>query len=105
MSKSVVKTASLISSRKTVRKLGADPEGLVKKAGLSPQVLDNPELVIPMNAFRRLLNLAAEETGCGYLGLLLSTSLDLSILGPVGLLLQHSETVKFLSQNYNLKSG
>ncbi len=93
MSKPLLKTAPLIGFRKTVRELGGDPEELVKRVELSPQVLENPELVIPVVAFRRLLNLAATETGCGYFGLLLSKHLDLSILGPIGLLLQHSDTV------------
>ncbi len=67
---------------------------MLKRAGLSSQVLDNPELIIPFDANIRLLNLAAEETGCEYFGLLLSKHLDLTLLGPIGLLLQHSESVK-----------
>jgi AraC-like DNA-binding protein len=93
LSKPLLRSASLISFRQTVRELGGDPEALVKKVGLSPQVLDNPELVIPVDPFRHLLNLAAEETGCAYFGLLLSKHMDLSFLGPIGLLLQHSDTV------------
>ncbi len=93
MSSPLLRSTLLIGFRKTDRELGGDPEGLVKRVGLSPQVLENPELVIPVDAFRRLLNLAAEETGCGYFGLLLSKHLDLSILGPIGLLVQHSDTV------------
>jgi len=93
LSKGLIRSAPLIGFRQTVRELGGDPEGLVKRAGLSSQVLDNPELIIPFDANIRLLNLAAEETGCEYFGLLLSKHLDLTLFGPVGLLLQHSESV------------
>ncbi len=56
-------------------------------------VLDNPELIIPSEALIRLLNLAAQETECEYFGVLLSKHLDLSTLGPIGLLIQYSDTV------------
>ncbi len=93
MSRLLLRSAPLIGFRQTVRELGGDPEALIKRVGLSSQVFENPELVIPVDAFRRLLNLAVKETGCDYFGLLMSKHLDLSILGPIGLLLQNSDTV------------
>ncbi len=92
MSNLLIRSAPLIGFRQAVLELEGDPEGLVKRVGLGLQVLDNPELIIPHDVFLRLLNLTAEETGCEYFGLLLSKHLDLSLLGPIGLLLQHSDT-------------
>jgi AraC-like DNA-binding protein len=89
----LIRSAPLIGFRDTVRELGGDPERMLKEAGLSPLVLENPELIIPFDAFLRLMNIAVQDTGCEYFGLLLSKHLDLSILGAIGLLLQHSDTV------------
>ena len=61
--------------------------------GLDSLVLDDPEVIIPRDTVSRLFNLTAEKTGCEYFGLLLSKHLDMSILGPFGLLVQHSNTV------------
>ena len=93
MPKLLIRSAPLIGFRETVLELGGDPEGMLKKIGLSPLVLDNTELIIPFVSYLRLLNLAAKDTDCEHFGLLLSKHLDLSVFGVIGLLLQHSDTV------------
>ncbi len=94
MTRSIVRSAPLIGFRKTVLELGGDPEKILKKVRLSPLVLDDPELIIPHESFLKLINIAAADTGCDYFGLLLSKHLDISVLGTLGLLMQHSDTVE-----------
>ncbi len=93
MSKLFIRSAPLIGFRQTVRELGGDPEELIKMVGLDSLVLDDPEVIIPRDTVSRLFNLTAEKTGCEYFGILLSKHLDMSVLGPFGLLVQHSNTV------------
>ncbi|MBU3916917.1 AraC family transcriptional regulator [bacterium] len=96
----MLRTAPLIGFRKTVRDLGGDPERMLKELELSPLILENPELVITHESFLRLLNLAARETGSEYFGFLLSKHVDISVLGSIGLLLQHSDTVEDALQSF-----
>jgi len=93
VSKLFIRSAPLIGFRQTVCELGGDPEELIKMVGLDSMVLDDPEMIIPRDTVSRLFNLTAEKTGCEYFGILLSKHLDMSVLGPFGLLVQHSNTV------------
>ena len=79
--------------RDTVLELGGDPDRILEKVGLTPQDVEKPELLTRSNVFVRLLNVAAAETGSDFFGLYLSTHLDLSFLGTLGLLIQHANTV------------
>lgn len=79
--------------RDTVRELGGDPKRILDRARLTQQDMEKPELFVRSYALVRLLNVAAEETGSDYFGMHLSTHLDLSFMGSLGLLLQHSQTV------------
>ncbi len=79
--------------RDTILELGGDPKRILDRARLTQQDVEKPKQLMRSNAFVRLLNVAAEETGSDYFGMHLSTQLDLSFLGSLGLLLQHSRTV------------
>lgn len=79
--------------RETVRELGGDPKRILDRARLTQQDMEKPELFARSCALVRLLNVTTEETGSDYFGMHLSTHLDLSFLGSLGLLLQHSRTV------------
>jgi len=79
--------------RDTVLELGGNPKRILDRARLAQQDIEKRELLIRSNALVRLLNVAAVETGSDYFGMHLSTHLDLSFMGSLGLLLQHSRTV------------
>ncbi len=83
-----------IGFQETVLERGGDPNRILKLAGLTVQDLEEPELLKDSNEFVRLLNIAAAETGSEFFGLELSLHLDLSIMGTLGLLVQHATTVE-----------
>ena len=93
MAKILMRTVYLTGFRETVLELGGDPTKMLNELGLSPLILDDPELIIPLDAFFRLLDFAARSTRRRYFGYLLSKRLDLSVLGAIGLLMQNSKTV------------
>ena len=74
--------------------LGADPNAIVSAAGLSPEILSDPENVIPIMALGHLLDKSAEATQCEHIGLLLGQASSISSLGYLGLLVQNSSDVR-----------
>jgi AraC-like DNA-binding protein len=77
-----------------VRQLGADPAGTLRRAGLPPDALDDPERCVPYAALQQLLCEVVRETQCGHFGLLVGRSCRLGDLGVVGELVRNSPTVR-----------
>ncbi len=82
------------SFRETVLNLGGDPKKILDKARLTSLEIEHPELLMQFRSFERLLNVAAVETGSEHFSLYLSSRLDLSFMGTLGLLLQNADTVE-----------
>nr|WP_085856480.1 AraC family transcriptional regulator [Methylorubrum zatmanii] len=76
----------------TLVELGADPEGLIAELGLDPGLFDGGKLV-PYAALGRLITLGAERTNCPHLGLLVGQRATLASLGPISVLMRHSDSV------------
>jgi AraC-like DNA-binding protein len=74
-------------------KQGGQPEELLMGAGLSPTLLDNPDLSLPLVSFADLLDRAAKALGVADFGARLAAYQDVSVLGPVALLVRHASTV------------
>jgi AraC-like DNA-binding protein len=72
--------------------LGADPDDLLAELGLDPRLFDDGKLV-PYAALGRLITLGAERTNCPHLGLYIGQRATLASLGPLGLLMRHSDSV------------
>ena len=89
-----IRSSLWISFRNTVLNLGGDPQKILDKAGLTSLEIEHPELLMQSRSFRRLLNVAAEETESEYFSLHLSSRMDLSYMGTLGLLLQNTDTVE-----------
>ena len=77
-----------------LRDLGADPNAIVSAAGLSPEILADPENVVPIIALGHLLDKSVEATQCEHIGLLLGQGSSISSLGYLGLLVQNSSDVR-----------
>lgn len=75
------------------RSMGLNPEALVAAVGIDRRALTDPEMRIPVAAVGDLLELAAQQSGQEAFGLLLAETRQLSILGPLGLLLREEPTV------------
>ena len=59
---------------------------MLSEFGLPPRCLEEPELMVPLDAVRRLLEASAERSGVEAFGLLMAEARQLSNLGPLGLL-------------------
>lgn len=92
-----------------IRELGADPVALLRAAGLSSDALAEPDVAVPYARLGRLLQLAAERTGCAHVGLLAGRLWHLEDLGLVGEVVRHSPTVgdalRTLTVYQHLNSG
>ena len=82
-----------------LRDLGADPNAIVSAAGLSPEILADPENVVPIIALGHLLDKSVEATQCEHIGLLLGQASSISSLGYLGLLVQNSSDVRTALDN------
>ncbi|WP_162560730.1 AraC family transcriptional regulator [Methylobacterium durans] len=76
-----------------LRHLGADPDPVIRAAGLDPVMLTDPNAIIPLAAFCELIARSGACTGCPHFGLLLGRRVRLSSLGLIGSLMLQSETV------------
>jgi AraC-like DNA-binding protein len=73
-----------------VRELGGDPVPLLRRAGLPVDALADPNLLIPLDALGRVLELAAEALSRPDFGLRLGDVQDLDRLGPLAVAIRHS---------------
>ena len=76
-----------------IRQLGADPEPMLCRSGISAEAIRRPEGRVPHQALVTLLREAAGETACPHLGLLAGRMSYLADLGVVGDAVRHSPTV------------
>ena len=88
----LIRSASLHGYAELVRGLGQDPAALVRAAGLSARLLDDPETWVPIHAVRALLEMAACTTGAQDFALRLAAQRTLSHLGPISLVLREATT-------------
>ena len=76
-----------------IRQLGADPNPMLSRTGISAETIARPEARVPYKALVTLLREAAGETACPHLGLLAGRMSYLADLGVVGDAVRHSPTV------------
>jgi AraC-like DNA-binding protein len=90
----LVRTASLTHYAEVARAAGLDAQRMLAAAGLSPAVLDEPDLKVPVERVARLLEASAAASGDESFGLRMAEPRALSNLGPVGLLLRDQPTLR-----------
>jgi len=90
----LVRSASLTNFAEVARRVGLDPHRLVSEFGLPQRCLREPELKVPLDAVRRLLETSAERSGVEGFGLLMAETRRLSNLGPLGLLVREQPTLR-----------
>jgi AraC-like DNA-binding protein len=89
-----VRAASLSKYAEVARRAGLDPTRMLSEFGLPPRCLDEPELRVPLDAVRALLEASAARSGVEGFGLLLAEARQLSDLGPLGLLIREQPTLR-----------
>jgi len=90
----LVRSASLTNYAEVARAGGLDPRRLLSEFGLPQRALREPELEVPVDAVRGLLEASAERSGIEAFGLRMAETRRLSNLGPLGLLLREQPTLR-----------
>lgn len=90
----LVRAAALTHFADVVRELGHDPDAALRRAGLRPAQIREPDQLVDARAVIRLLEDTARATGCESLGLRMARSRQLSNFGVVSLLLIHQPTLR-----------
>ena len=89
----VIRAASLRGLVPLVEALGGRPEELLERFGIPVDALTRDDGLIPITTHDLMLDTAAEELGCPDLGLRLAEGQDLSVLGPLAVAIEASESV------------
>ena len=90
----LIRSASLTHYADVARSAGLDPHRMLSEFGLPPGCLKEPDLMVPIDAVRRLLEASAERSGVEAFGLLMAEARRLSNLGPLGLLIREQPTMR-----------
>jgi len=90
----LVRSASLTNYAEVARAAGLDPLPLLANAGLDPACLHNPDLLVPSEAVRALLEASAFVCGMDNFGLRMAQTRLLSNLGVVALVAREEPTVR-----------
>jgi AraC-like DNA-binding protein len=91
---SLVRAASLTNYSEVARSVGLDPMRMLYDAGLSPSILREPDLMIPVEQVGKLLYMSAVASGNESFGLRMAETRFLSNLGAVGLLVRDQATLR-----------
>jgi AraC-like DNA-binding protein len=90
----LVRSASLTNYVEVARSVGLDPDRMLAQFGLFRHSLSNPDLKIPEDAVRRLLEASATAAGIEDFGLRMAERRALSNLGALALLVRDQPTVR-----------
>lgn len=89
----LVRAASLKGYFEVAQELKLDTVPLLRRAGLSPSMIANPEQMLPARSVIRLLEDSAEAAGCSTFGLRMAERRELADFGLVSLLIAHQPTL------------
>jgi AraC-like DNA-binding protein len=92
--KGLIRSASLTNFAAVARGAGLDPSRLLGEFGLPQRCLRDPDLRVPLDAVRAMIEASAERSGVEAFGLLMAETRQLSNLGPVGLLVREQPTLR-----------
>lgn len=88
------RAASLTNYFEVARFLGLDPAAMLRRVGIDPAELADPEHLLDAVLVATLLEASARESGCPIFGLLMAESRSVASVGAVGLLLKHQGTAR-----------
>jgi AraC-like DNA-binding protein len=94
VTRGTVRVAPLMALLPLLRERGIDPAGVLSAFGYDVAFFDEPDNVLPFDVGTRLLEHCADITNCDHFGLLVGQRGGLSVLGPVGFLMQSSPDVR-----------
>ena len=88
-----VRARALTGFAEVVAAHGGDPRALLARANIPERALRVPEMTFPVERLAHVMELAGEELGLPDFGLRMAQHQDISVLGTVALIAQHSATV------------
>ena len=92
--RSTIRSATLIGYAELARSVGIDPNRLMRRCGLDPSCLSDPDVRIDAAAVANLLESSAAESQVEDFGLRLSKARRLSNLGPFSLVVREEITAR-----------
>jgi AraC-like DNA-binding protein len=78
----------------TLRDLGADPDSVLRSAGIDPAMFSDPDNDLPFAAVGRLASECVKATGCESFGLRVGARRNMTSIGLTGLVSMHAATVR-----------
>jgi AraC-like DNA-binding protein len=90
----LIRSASLTGYGDVARAAGLEPNAMLRKFQLPARCLWDPEVRVPVDSVRRLLEASAAQSGTESFGLLMAEARRLSDMGPLGLLVREQPTLK-----------
>ena len=70
----LARAASLTSYMAVAQRVGLNPKSMLRKAGIDPATLANPDLRIPASRVAALLEISAAESNCLTIGIQMAES-------------------------------
>jgi hypothetical protein len=89
----LIRSASLTGYAEVAAAAGLDARRMMAEFHLPPAALREPELKVPVDAVRGLIEASAERSGIECFGLLMAEKRRLAHLGPLGLLMREQPTM------------
>ncbi|MEZ5186179.1 MAG: AraC family transcriptional regulator [Candidatus Nanopelagicales bacterium] len=89
----VIRASGLLGYRELVMELGANPDPLLRAAGVRPQDAGDHEVFISYRSLVQVVERGAEVTGCPDFGRRLGARQGIEILGPVGVAARTAATM------------
>src|SRR5687767_10377563 len=90
----MVRASGLQGYTALMRSLDHDPAALLRRYRIATESLADEDALVSLRAGVHLLEASAVETGCADFGLRLSQMQDVSVLGPLAIVLQNAPTVR-----------
>jgi len=93
-----IRAAVLSHYSEVAKRLGLNPQLMLRKVGLTPRMLASPTQLLPLESALALLEISAKESACSTFGLQLAEARLLSDFGPISLLLTHQPSMRMALQ-------
>ena len=94
MSTPTIRIAACLDLDRLVHAAGVDFEDFLRRAGVAPELLGDPENRIPFRQYVQLLEMAAATTGDDLIGLHLGALQSIRMIGILGYVVQSSPNVR-----------
>ena len=96
----IIRSGSLTGYADVARKTGLDPATMLREFDLPARCLDRPDMPVPIDAVRALLEASATRSGVPAFGLLMAETRRLSNMGAFGLLVREQPTARLALETF-----